>query len=401
MSRIINRQQCDDPSVPSAPPAYNPVVVHESNITKYQLQQVLRSKKTTGGFTCLQNGEKRKIIDGIIKHKQAITTALEAVDNFNSRNSTDSMYQQQFNLALHSIDSRSILRATNVELGDMLIDLFSVFQATNDHPKMRSLDQQIKICIKCLTDKMDQVVQYIISECENKNEPSKLLLGVSRTREQLARGYLQDGGSFPRDESHQNCVFCNHTTVDEPPENKDVIGTNQERLAKHRLATEQWKKFHDGKGPCPKTSSGKVYTRKPPPPKMDALLLQCHCHQMVCARKGSDFGSTCIIGCKKHASTTGTSLAEERYPWIDAACSCPICKCKCKKTYQIDKIGLIGLEIMAKQPGSGTISGISKEEREKIDQALGKKYFAECMIEGAKVAAAAMNTIDNMNSNGK
>ena len=267
MDRIINRQVGDDPSVPFIPPVYDPVIVHEANLTKSQLQQALRSQKRSSDFTCLLS-EKKQIVSGILKHRDVLSTALQAVDSFNSRNpTTATMYQQQFNAALGTVTTTSITTANNVEVSDIMIALFQLFQSTVDHIKFRSLDKDIKEVVNRLTDKMDQLVLFIISECENKNESSKLLHGVPRNRQQLARAFLQEGGSFPRDEYLINCVFCGHATVDEPPENAEVHRINEERLAKHAKLTQDWIKYKDGKGTCPKTSQGKPFKRHPPPTK--------------------------------------------------------------------------------------------------------------------------------------
>ena len=48
-----------------------------------------------------------------------------------------------------------------------------------------------------------------------------------------------------------------------------------------------------------KNRNRKDMTQIPPTPKLDSLILQCHSHQMSCARQNSDIGSTCSILCAK------------------------------------------------------------------------------------------------------
>ena len=144
---------------------------------------------------------------------------------------------------------------------------------------------------------------------------------MKRTNAQLDRKYLDGGGTHPRDPVYQKCIYCNHEAIDKPPENKDVVLTNENRLHVHQEIVAEWEEYKNGSGPCPKTTSGKDFKRCPPVPIMETMLLQCHCHQMSCSRRDSDRGSTCIIGCLNNDGT--------RYDWSDGYCTCKICVCKC------------------------------------------------------------------------
>jgi hypothetical protein len=132
---------------------------------------------------------------------------------------------------------------------------------------------------------------------------------------------------------------------------KHVASVNEDRLSKHAAIVEKWNTYKDGKGECPKTVTGRLYTRCPPSPKTESLLLQCHCHQMMCSRKeGSHRGSTCIIGC--------LNADGEQYDWSDGMCTCGICSCPCKKGYAMHNITNIGIELTrSKMTGDGSAAG--------------------------------------------
>ena len=188
---------------------------------------------------------------------------------------------------------------------------------------------------------MDAAVVSIIESKDNSNETDSLLRGLKRSVEQLDLKYLDGGGVRPRDAVFQTCIYCKHEAVDEPPENKDVVRTNEERMRVQREAVTEWEAFKNGNGPCPKTSTGKDFKRAPPVPQMESMVLQCHCHQMSCSRRDSDRGSTCIIGCLKSDG--------ERYNWSDGYCTCKLCRCKCKKAFMMDNIARIGIALTQKK----------------------------------------------------
>jgi hypothetical protein len=287
---------------------------------------------------------------------------------------------------MENITTQTIKKYNSKELADIFIQFYTVFEAVYELPRFRTAKDHVSRFMSV----MEQLVSVIITECEENAEESKLLHGVKCNSQQLQRQFLQGGGTFPTDASLQLCVYCQHPTVDEPPENKNVATVNQEKVEKHRVLVAQWDNYKNGNGSCPKTTTGKDFKRHPPPAKLDSLLLQCHCHQMTCSRKGSDVGSTCAIACKKDDGN--------RFDWKDNFCDCPVCKCNCKKVYQREKIPLIGIVLMAKKNEED--GGISRELRQQLDMQLGKSYLAECMIEGVQVASAAMQTLNNMNDKG-
>ena len=123
---------------------------------------------------------------------------------------------------------------------------------------------------------------------------------------------------------------------------------NEDRLSKYAAIVEKWNTYKDGKGECPKTVTDRLYTRRPPAPKTESLLLQCHsCHQMMCSRKeGSHHGSTCL------------NADSEQYDWSDGMCTCGICSCPCKKGYAMHNITKIGIELTrSKMTGDGSAAG--------------------------------------------
>lgn len=386
-SSSINRQQRDNPNADSAPPAYDPIVVEESSITQSDLRKLLQSSKRTGDFVCLV-AEKKKIIGDLVVHHTAISEALANVDTQNIREQRDSSFKSCFESYTANYNTQlKINRASSSTLSDQMIDLFSIFKEVIENPKFRSTTRHVR----GLTSKMDEAVAFLVAEKADGKETSALLRGEKRTNQQLERRHLEGGGTLPRDECLFKCAYCKHPSVDEPPENKNVQSVNEDRLAQHADVVLRWNKFKDGKGPCPKTATNKVYTRCPPPPKTESLLLQCHCHQMTCSRKGSDIGSTCIIGCCK---TDG-----EPYEWSEGCCTCPICCCPCKKSYAISNIAKIGIDL-TRSKATGDGRAFTNERREAVEQANAKNFLGDCMKHGAMVAQAALDTLGEMNKKG-
>ena len=335
-SSTANRQVGDNPTTPTVPPAYSPIIIEDSDITEEQLLTVLRSSKRSGSFCCLLQ-EKKDIIESLCKNKDVIAIYLKSVDRDNKSQQQDSTYTLIFNSIFKDVTAQSIKRANNVSLSDMFCKIYSILHAVHQHPRFRSGKEYVSRFM----DKMNQLVDYIKTDSANKIEGNKLLTGLKLTKDQLSRKYMKNGGTFPRDDALVKCAFCQHPSVDEPPENSTVTTVNEERMTKHRSLVEEWVKYKDGKGPCPKTNTGKEFTRIPPPPKTESLILQCHCHQMTCARKNSNVGSTCAILC--------TQVDGNRYGWGDVACECIVCKCECKKAYKMEDIARIGIELVRKE----------------------------------------------------
>ena len=291
----FNRHQNDDPNISPTPPDYNPIVI-DGNIKQSDLRDTLNSQKRAGNVFICSVAEKRELLIGLMKNRSGVAEVLSRIDSQNSLNNTGSTFTTRFQSCFdfHRTDNK-IKVASNSSLTDLMLKIYSILREVVDH---RFLRLQLKN-ISPFISKMEEAEIYTASRIEDSAESCKLLKGLPRSKDQLERKILRDGGTIPRDSSLRFCAFCKHPTVDEPPENANVNRNNEIKLANHTVAVEQWHKYKDGKGPCPKNRNGKDMTRIPPTPKLDSLILQCHCHQMSCARQNSDMGSTCSILCAK------------------------------------------------------------------------------------------------------
>mmetsp|Transcript_4354 Transcript_4354/g.5012 ORF Transcript_4354/g.5012 Transcript_4354/m.5012 type:complete len:631 (-) Transcript_4354:116-2008(-) len=387
----VNRHQNDNPNSASAPPTYDPVIVAESSITKNDLRDILRASKRTGDFVCLA-GDKKKILTDLLKGYVSITNALAKVDAQNRHENNDSIFKTRFESCAkkyytNNNTNNKIDKLTNNALSDLMIDLFVIFQEVTSHPKFRSVKNHVHV----LMEKMDDAVAFLIAVKEDGKEDNKILLrGEKRTSQQLSRKFMEGGGLVPREVLFQSCPYCQHCTVDEPPENANVKSVNADRFRQYNIINEKWNKFKANNGPCPRNmKTDQFYTRKPPLPKTEALILQCHCHQMTCARKGSDVGSTCIVGCLKAGG--------ERCDWHDGMCTCSVCKCPCKKGYKMDNFTKIGIALTRrKTTGEGKNADSSTQE----DTAKAKHFLGECMFHGANIAQDALDAMEIMNEKG-
>jgi len=141
------------------------------------------------------------------------------------------------------------------------------------------------------------------------------------------RKFCQNG-SVPVQEEHQYCINCDHKSVDEPDTNKanyEAGRQEEKRVAEERkklnAAKAKGRAYHD-----PKT--GRVLT-KIVKRKYDLCIFVCHCHQMGCKSKTGPVSITdCSIMCID--PSTG-----QRYPFDLRGCTCPVCNCKCDKTYRV------------------------------------------------------------------
>ena len=134
-NQSINRKQKDNLNAASGPPAYDPIIVEESNITQNDLRELLRSSKRTGNFVCLV-AEKREMLGNILKQRHHITAALKNVDALNVREQTDSIFNTRFESCTAIYDTAiKINRGTNTALSDHMIELFAIFKEVINHPK--------------------------------------------------------------------------------------------------------------------------------------------------------------------------------------------------------------------------------------------------------------------------
>ena len=244
-TQSINRQQRDNPSAASNPPVYDPIIVEDSSITQNDLREILRSSsKRTGDFVCLV-AEKKEILGDILKQHNHISAALTNVDADNVRSNQDSTFKFRFEACIAKYNTKGkIKRATNTALSDHMIDLFSILKEVFNHPRFRSTGKYVRV----LMTKMEDAVAFVVAKKEDGKEPIALLRGEKRTSAQLNRKFMDGGGTIPRDDSLYPCVYCKHSTVDEPPENVNVASVNEDLLSKHAAIVEKVEYIQGRKG---------------------------------------------------------------------------------------------------------------------------------------------------------
>jgi hypothetical protein len=235
-TQSINRQQRDNPSAASNPPAYDPIIVEDSSITQNDLREILRSSsKRTGDFVCLV-AEKKEILGDILKQHNHISAALTNVDADNVRSNQDSTFKTRFEACIANYNTNGkIKRATNTVLSDHMIDLFSILKEVFNHPRFRSTGKYVRV----LMTKMEDAVAFVVAKKEDGKEQIALLRGEKRTSAQLNRKFMDGGGTIPRDDTLYPCVYCKHSTVDEPPENANVASVIEDLLSKHAAIIEK------------------------------------------------------------------------------------------------------------------------------------------------------------------
>ena len=150
-----------------------------------------------------------------MKERNHISAALTNVDadNVRSRNQ-DSTFKSRFEACIAKYNTTvKINRATkNPALSDHMIDLFSILKEVFNHPRFRSTGKYVRV----LMTKMEDAVAFVVAKKEDGKEPITLLRGEKRTSTQLNRKFMDGGGTIPRDECFYPCVYCKHSTVDEP-----------------------------------------------------------------------------------------------------------------------------------------------------------------------------------------
>ena len=155
--------------------------------------------------------------------------------------------------------------------------------------------------------------------------------------------------------------------MDCPPENENVFSNNREMEKEHadmKRKLDAYKNDKENKSP-PIGKNGRPITSRLPSLQKESLMLQCHCFQMKCAQEGTDMGSTCELKC---CDDDG-----ERYGWKSNGtdslkrCSCPVCRCPCKKAYKIEDIPAIMTELAKSE----------SEKREKGEEKGGKSFQQE------------------------
>ena len=217
--------------------------------------------------------------------------------------------------------------------------------------------------VKEVKTKVDR--QAIANIHDTESDP--ILKGRTLTPKQREREF--DHNLIPDDEGHRCCLFCKHPSMNEAPENKQVVTLNKQRLKEAKDAQDIWNKHVAAKSDAEKKNlplaptnplnpnTNKAMNRAPNNAKLDYLFQQCLCINSHCAQEGTDLGSSCPISCTD--AETGS-----RYPFVRGRCSCPMCKCQCGKSYNICDQAKIGLRLdMHEKAKQMRPSPVSAEEQ--------------------------------------
>mmetsp|Transcript_37663 Transcript_37663/g.87742 ORF Transcript_37663/g.87742 Transcript_37663/m.87742 type:complete len:108 (+) Transcript_37663:449-772(+) len=96
--------------------------------------------------------------------------------------------------------------------------------------------------------------------------------------------------------------------------------------------------------------NGQPMTRKPPPPKVLPIYLQCHCQDQ------KFYGDTegeiwCVIRCQMEDG--------KRYSWGERGrCLCPLCNCNCNAAFKFEAFSMAKVQgwlQLDRAESSGTI----------------------------------------------
>jgi hypothetical protein len=360
---------------------YKQPVISNSDITNQHLLEVLVSQKTASTFNC-PAPTKKDILTPIVQNNTIICNKLSLVD-MNNQNKTNcyGIYKNEFLITLGEEKAiKKLKKANNTQLSNLMIQFYNAFCIAKLNATFRAITQ--KEYYKRFMKMMERAVTHAKSIQKDKAETKPILQGLKLTKEQESRKYLQGGAFLPSDDAHRCCVFCKHNSVDEPPSNLTVVSRNEQKAIEDNEKMEAFKKFKNGTGPevrNPKT--GKVYKTKPQGSKMEALVLQCHCHEFHCAREGSDVGSTCPFRC--------IDLNGSRYPWIvdKGGCQCPACLCRCKKAYNKNDVSKIQINLdESNNERLLTAEGIRSKEIKDKEDAIS---FVNRAIESGRVVRAS------------
>ena len=194
---------------------------------------------------------------------------------------------------------------------------------------------------------MDKVDQAVYAQ-RNSSDSDAKLRSVVLTSTQRQRTF--DPLCVPQDETYRCCLFCGCESINEPPENVEVVEyntrTDDDFAKKHRI----WTKYLAAKEKNQRTPppndpiTKKEMKRAPTRVKARSQILQCMCSTSKCVLQGSDISSTCPINCIDHNTNT-------RFPFTGAptqSCSCTICNCTCSMAYHAKDTAVIVLKLMQK-----------------------------------------------------
>jgi len=121
----------------------------------------------------------------------------------------------------------------------------------------------------------------------------------------------------PNDEVLRKCLFCGCPSINEQPENRDIVATNTQNDSVFSQKNAAWTRFlavreKNPQTPLPKDPITNIdMKRAPTRVTSKSPILQCMCSTSKCVMQGSDVSSTCPIGCIDNAT-------HARYPFTGA-----------------------------------------------------------------------------------
>jgi hypothetical protein len=144
---------------------------------------------------------------------------------------------------------------------------------------------------------------------------------VKLSQEEKRRTYLSRGRK-PLDEAYQQCLFCGHEYVDEPDSNQPNLRHNMKLKKEYE---EKLRNFNEAKraGREYIGEKGEPIHRAPTMPKEKPVILQCHCHEIVCFGKSQ--GPCIECRAKDNISRDLIGMCD----------SCDVCKCPCAYAYKV------------------------------------------------------------------
>ena len=390
-------------------PSYTAPICDKSTISKSDLIQALAGKTNTkeGKFNCAKD-KLAMVLIPIVENQHEFYSAFERIDRANSTLdvSLASSLKAAFIIDFPVVDEDAVpikfrLKKSSLtknfvkeDLAHIIANLYKLIELAKPSKFFR---KSMKLTAE-LVALVDRAIDYI-SELKVVESQPKLLRGEKRAPHQLTRKYLNGGVFLPDQACFRICVFCKHSFVDEDPNNKNVLENNRKKEDIHNKLRAELEDFKNGRRSTPPVgANGKPVTKRLPPLNREAIILQCHCHQMRCARANTDTGSTCELKCCN-------PITGERYEWAIengiSICNCPVCRCQCKKAYKLDNMQHIMAEI-AKEDAFKDKNGKKNGEVEQEKRSLEIQEFISNSIQyGYERRSEYKAVLDEMKNKGE
>jgi len=203
------------------------------------------------------------------------------------------------------------------------------------------------VVLEELAGVMDAVDSAVLIKRNSSDNDAKLR-SVSLNAAQRERSF--DRNRVPNDEAIQCCLFCGCASINEPPENAEVLINNKRVADEFETRNKLWTRYLADKEKNervlkPKDPiTKKEMKRGPTRGKYKSQILQCMCSTSKCVVQGSDISSTCPIKCIDPCT-------KERFHFTGfptPSCSCTICNCTCSMAYHAKDIAVVSLKLMQK-----------------------------------------------------